>query len=80
MTFEERVRGIVAVVAELPPEEFDVQADLRLRFAIDSLQGLLIIAQLGEAFDLELDVHGLDSCRSVRDIVAVVSGIMAPGR
>ncbi len=72
MTLEQRILGLVALVAKRAPEEIAVDADLRVRYGVDSLQGLLIIAHLEKAFGLTLDEHDLDACRSVRDIVAVV--------
>jgi acyl carrier protein len=77
MSLEERVRAIVAVVAKRAPEEIEVAADLRVSYGVDSLQGLLIIAHLEKTFEVTLDVHDLDTCRSVLDIVAVVAPLLA---
>jgi acyl carrier protein len=71
------VREIVAKVAKRAPEEIEVAADLRTSYGVDSLQGLLIIAHLEKTFDVTLDVHDLDTCRTIRDIVAVVEPLLA---
>jgi acyl carrier protein len=76
MSCEERVRQIVATVSKRSPDEIQADADLRVAYGIDSLQGLLIIAHLEKAFNVTLDVHDLDHCKSVNDVVAVVEPLL----
>jgi acyl carrier protein len=77
MTLEQSVLAVVAKSVKTAPENIPLDADLRDRFGLDSLQGLELMAALEKKFGVLMHDDDLDSYRTVRDIVGVIERSVA---
>ena len=65
---QQRIRNIVAKVANIPIDDLQLDSDLRSEFFIDSLVALRIVAAIETEFDVELAEDQMDIHSTVRGI------------
>jgi acyl carrier protein len=70
----EKVKGIIAEVAELDPSSISNDASLPYELGVDSLMGLQILVELEKEFGVELNEEQLLLMTTPNNIVALLQG------
>jgi len=73
VTLEERVRGVVADVLDLRPEEITAATSKTTTEAWDSLAQINIASAVEEEFDIEFTVDEIEVMTSFTTVVATLS-------
>ena len=79
-TEEARVRQLIARVANVPPDSFDLDDDLQTSLGLDSLSALRVAAGLEREFGITIPDERLQELKSVQDMLSHVRSQVRPAR
>ncbi|CAN5353595.1 hypothetical protein BH24GEM3_BH24GEM3_07050 [soil metagenome] len=72
----ERVTAVIAAVKRIPEERITLESTFE-ELAIDSLDGVEIVSELEEEFDISIPNEVAFEMRSVRDVVESLASALA---
>jgi acyl carrier protein len=73
---EEKIRGIVAEIAELVPENVTAQADFVKELGVDSMAALELMAALEDEFGIVIDPDSMPELSSLQSCTNLVKGLL----